>query len=370
MKIKILFIAIALFVGLGSYGQVSITDTTPITQNFNGLSSISSVTWTNNTTPLPGWYSSITTLNLNNGTTNTNAVYNCGAASNSDRALGAISTSTPHNFGIRLKNNNANAINSLSITFNGEQWRQNAANQTLIFEYQIATTITSITAGTWTAVTTLDFVSLNTGTAGALDGNLPANRTAKSATITLNIPTGSEIMLRWNKAGTNSHLLAIDDLSITPTFVPSSDTTAPTVSTLNPLDNATGVAVATNLVATFSENIVIGTGNLLIKKSSDNSTVQTIDVTSGSVTISGATVTINPPSDLVSTTVYYIEIPNTAFKDAAGNFYAGMSGVTTWNFTTSSVAYALGDMRPKSSVFTTDLSFNGDWEYNDGSVFV
>lgn len=223
---KFLFIAM-LFLGQIVVGQISVTNTAPITQNFNGLSPTAPVSWTNNSTPLAGWYSTTTTLNPNPGTTNSNNVYNCGTASNSDRALGALSTSTTHNFGVRLKNNSALKIISLDVTFVGEQWRQNSAAQTLTFDYQIASTVTSITAGTWTSVTALNFLSPNTGSAGALDGNLTANRTSKNNVISLNIPAGSEIMLRWTKAGSSSHLLAIDDLVIVPSF----ETVGPAVTT-------------------------------------------------------------------------------------------------------------------------------------------
>ena len=60
--------------------------------------------------------------------------------------------------------------------------------------------------------------------------------------------------------------------------------TPPTLQSLSPLDNATGVSTTTNLTITFSEVVTIGTGDILIKKLSDNSTVETIDVTSGQVT--------------------------------------------------------------------------------------
>ena len=196
----------------GVCGQISVINTTPIIQNFNSLSFTGPVTWTNNITPLAGWYSSTTTLNPNTSSTNANNVYNCGSASNSDRALGALSTTTPHNFGIRLKNNNSADITSLLVSFNGEQWRQNTNSQTLVFEYQIASAITFITTGSWTPITALDFISPNTGTAVFLDGNLAANRTAKSALISLSVPAGSEIMLRWTKSGTSSHLSSFTTL--------------------------------------------------------------------------------------------------------------------------------------------------------------
>lgn len=216
---KVKFLALCVTVlcfNLNSFAQVNIsTVPSTTTQNFNGLSSTGSVTWTDNTTPLVGWYSTTTTLNVNTGTTNSNNVYNFGSASATDRALGAISTATTHQFAIRLKNTSSSTIASIDVSFTGEQWRQNTAAQTLVFDYQVsASAITSLSAGSWTAVTALDFVSPNTGAAAALDGNLAANRTAKSSNIPVTIPAGSEIMLRWTKSGTNSHGLAIDDLSV------------------------------------------------------------------------------------------------------------------------------------------------------------
>lgn len=112
------------------------------------------------------------------------------------------------------------------------------------------------------------------------------------------------------------------------------DTTPPVVIALAPVDGATGVAVETNLVMTFNENILQGTGDIVIRRSADDSTAQTIDVTSSAVTVSGDTVTINPPSDLEFLTGYYVQVPDTAFRDAAGNFYSGIADTTTWDFTT------------------------------------
>jgi hypothetical protein len=112
------------------------------------------------------------------------------------------------------------------------------------------------------------------------------------------------------------------------------DTTAPATTTLAPADDATGVAVASNLVITFNENVQKGTGNILIKKSSDNSIVQTIAVTDGTVTISGAVATINPPADLAESTSFYVEVAAGVFEDLAANDFAGISGNSAWNFTT------------------------------------
>ncbi|MEG3835081.1 DUF4347 domain-containing protein, partial [Microcoleus sp. Z1_C3] len=112
------------------------------------------------------------------------------------------------------------------------------------------------------------------------------------------------------------------------------DITAPTAASFSPADNATSVAVAADLVVTLSEAVQKGIGNIVIKKVSDNSVVETIDVTSANVTVSGSTVSINPTADLAPSTEYYVEIASGAIKDSAGNNYAGITGPTSWNFTT------------------------------------
>jgi methionine-rich copper-binding protein CopC len=114
------------------------------------------------------------------------------------------------------------------------------------------------------------------------------------------------------------------------------DTTAPTVSHLSPADNATGVSLNSNLVITFSEPIQKGSGNIVIKKSSDNSVFQTIAVTSTAMTVSGATATIDP-NDFAQSTEYYVEMVAGSFKDLTGNAFAGISGATFWNFQTAAL---------------------------------
>ena len=111
------------------------------------------------------------------------------------------------------------------------------------------------------------------------------------------------------------------------------DTTAPTADSFSPADNATDVAVTTDLVINFSENVQAGSGNIVIKKSSDDSTTHTIPVASDQV--SGSTVTINPSPDLDAETGYYVQIDSGAFEDLSDNDYAGISDKTTWNFTTA-----------------------------------
>jgi type IX secretion system substrate protein/NHL repeat-containing protein len=116
------------------------------------------------------------------------------------------------------------------------------------------------------------------------------------------------------------------------------DVTPPTVSTLVPADNATGVT-SSNLQIDFNENIQKGTGDILIKRVSDDQVVATIPVSGSEVVIGNGTVTItiSPTITLPSNTDLYVVIPNTAFTDMSGNAFAGLTTNTLWNFSTSTV---------------------------------
>jgi len=117
--------------------------------------------------------------------------------------------------------------------------------------------------------------------------------------------------------------------------VTSNDTTAPTLSSSTPADNATGVAVNANIVLTFSEAVDAESGNITIKKTSDNSTIETIDVTGAKVSGSGGTqITVNPGTNWDEKTEYYVLIDASAFDDGNSNSYAGISSTTALSFTT------------------------------------
>lgn len=118
---------------------------------------------------------------------------------------------------------------------------------------------------------------------------------------------------------------------------------APTASTLLPANNAADIPIGGNLVITFNENVVVGTGNITIKNDTDDATAATIDVTSSQVSVSSATVTIDPTNDLATNTKYYVEIDAGAFKNTGGTAFAGISGKTTWAFTTASSAVGISN---------------------------
>ena len=113
------------------------------------------------------------------------------------------------------------------------------------------------------------------------------------------------------------------------------DTTAPTVSLLSPLDDATGVDPDAALVMTFDENMQLGDGDIKLYKTSDDSLVESINVKLGSVVIADNVVTITRGVTLANSTEYYVLINSGALKDLSGNAYAGITSTTDWSFTTS-----------------------------------
>lgn len=111
------------------------------------------------------------------------------------------------------------------------------------------------------------------------------------------------------------------------------DTAAASVLSLNPADNAVDVAPAANIVLTFSETVVAGTGNIVIL--ANGTAWRTIAVTSPEVTVTGAQVTINPAVDMPAGTAMAVTIDSGALTDLAGNAFPGITNATVFNFSTA-----------------------------------
>lgn len=147
------------------------------------------------------------------------------------------------------------------------------------------------------------------------------------------------------------------------------DLTAPTLSSSSPVDDSNGLGAGSNIVLTFSESVVAVSGkNVVLKRSSDDSVVETMAVTtSARVTVSGATVTVNPTSNLAYSTGYYLLIDAGAFRDSAGNTYSGISSSTALNFGTEADTYAptLSSSTPSDNAASIALSANIVLNFNE-----
>jgi hypothetical protein len=102
------------------------------------------------------------------------------------------------------------------------------------------------------------------------------------------------------------------------------DTTSPTVLSVSPANNATGIALNAVITATFSENMNANTVTA-------PGTFTLSNGVTGTVAYSGTTATFTPTASLANATTYTATITSAA-KDAAGN---AMAANKTWTFTTT-----------------------------------
>ncbi|KRC18259.1 ExeM/NucH family extracellular endonuclease [Acidovorax sp. Root217] len=140
------------------------------------------------------------------------------------------------------------------------------------------------------------------------------------------------------------------------------DSAGPSLVNSTPADNAINVDKAANLVLRFDEGVARGTGDFVIKKVSDNSVVATISAADTTqVTVAFNTVTINPTADLAVNTDYYVEAVAGTLKDHYGNNWAGLTGATAFNFTTSSA--------PPAKVLITEVNSSTSSGAGGGDFF-
>jgi methionine-rich copper-binding protein CopC len=164
-----------------------------------------------------------------------------------------------------------------------------------------------------------------------------------------------------------------------------SDVTAPTLTTKTPADGATGIALGVGvLTAVFSENIVFGTGNIVIRRDTgggfadwETFNVATEQGTSpGQVNIVGDTLYIYPTTDLTEADAFAVRIASTAIDDTSANSYAGIANDTDWNF--AAVADVTGPTLSSTTptdgatgVALTDsitMTFNEDIAFGTGNI--
>ena len=109
----------------------------------------------------------------------------------------------------------------------------------------------------------------------------------------------------------------------------------PPLLTTNPADDATGIAIDSNLTLVFGETVQKGaSGTITVHRSGDDSVVGAISVSAPEVVVAGDTVTVDPPFSLDYETEVYVLISAGAFKNSGMAGFAGISSKTEWSFTT------------------------------------
>ncbi|MEZ5484068.1 MAG: Ig-like domain-containing protein [Lysobacteraceae bacterium] len=294
-------------------GSGAIAYTGGQTEAFDTLAS----TGTSSSLPT-GWYfleasgTTTATYQADDGSLNQGNVMSYGSSGSSDRGFGVLpgnaigsSGTLVADIGARITNFTGAPITSIDISFFTELWLyQGAVGERFAFEY--SSDATSLTTGSWTAITTLDAVTPAVLGTGKKDGNLAVNRTFVSDTITgLNIAAGSDLWIRWratNQSG-NDNGLAIDEVLFgTPVDNP------PAVVATAPSHNDTDVALDSTLTATFSEPVTASPGAFALNCSSAGSVA--LNVSGGP-----ATFTLTPTASLAYNDSCTLTIAATSITD-------------------------------------------------------
>jgi hypothetical protein len=179
---------------------------------------------------MPGWYGSASTLiqyGSQNGSMTKGGIISFGALTNStSRSLGMLGTSTSGipTFGLQIYNDTGSTISSINLSFLGELWHQQTAQNPITFGYAV----TALTNGIPTGATSLGTFGANfaTGSSGAVNGDLAANQTNinLSAVSIANWAPGQALWLTWTMSNSSGgeQGYAIDNLSFSAVPEPSS----------------------------------------------------------------------------------------------------------------------------------------------------
>lgn len=227
MSSRIFLAALALSAAASAQAAVSVGSTSfTYSQSFDTLASTGSVTFVNDTT-LTGWslFRALGTsmaVNAGTGSSNAGGFYSFGASASAERALGSIaSTSTGTiNYALSLTNNSGSALDSFTLGYDGEQWRNGgvAAAHALTVQYGFGSSYASVS---WqTAGAGFDFTSVvGSTTAAAVDGNVAGKVAGLGGTIATNWAVGDTLWIRWTDVDNTGgdHGLAIDNVSFSVT---------------------------------------------------------------------------------------------------------------------------------------------------------
>ncbi len=163
------------------------------------------------------------------------------------------------------------------------------------------------------------------------------------------VPNGLHGVFKWR-------LSDLDD----PSFFRESDyfdivdVVDPEMMFATPVSGDEGVSVNTRLAMLFDERFLIaGEGSIYIHRQNDDHVFESIQAASAQVDIDSSWIYVNLSDELEYLTTYYVLIDPNAFRDAAGNYFPGISEPASWTFTTED---------------EPELICNGDFEFWTGGL--
>jgi uncharacterized repeat protein (TIGR01451 family) len=342
------------------------------TQNFDTLSNTAGST-TNNLT-ITGWFMTEggggardnEQYGVDTGGSTTGDTYSYGAAGSTERALGQLRSGTliPL-FGACFTNNTGSTITSLAVAYNGEEWRLGTAGRTDQMSFEYSTNATDLVTGAWTNVAALNFVTPDTATAGAKNGNAAADRTALSSTVSsLSIANGATFWIRWNDTDASGadDGLAVDDFSLTPNSVPAVNLS------INDVSLNEGNAGTTSFTFTVSLSSPAGPGGVTFDiATADNTAAAPGDYTAKSLTgqtipagssTYSFTVLVNGDTTPETNETFFVNVTNVTGATVTDGQGQGtiVNDDTAPNLTINDVALSEGNAGTTTFTFTVSLS--------------
>ncbi len=261
-------------------------------------------------------------------------------------------------------NNTGSTLGSISLSFDFERYRINAAVAAVTF-------FTSTNGTTWTANTAGDSGAFATGTSAY---NFATGTTvSKSLTIAgLDLAVGSSYYLRWtfNTTGSNSQGIGLDNFvmsqtaAATPLFWAGPGWTANGAGGSGTWDGTGNWDATTANFGGTAGTVTVGTVNATGLSFSNTTSAYTLN--SGTITLTGATVSVT--SGAVSATINSVLAGAVGFtKAGAGamtiggaNSYTGATNVDAGSLTTSGGAGRLGSANALSVATGATLVLGGN----------
>jgi methionine-rich copper-binding protein CopC len=208
----------------------------------------------------------------------------------------------------------------------------NAAGTTITLSFDEALKAATLPASAFTVVDSVTNASITLNSV-AVSGT--------KVTLVTAVAPANPVKVSYTPPATGDVLqdAALNKVLAVPATTAGSDSVAPTLVSSAPTDNATNFAAADNIVLTFSEDVLLGSGNITITNAADATDTRTIAVNDAAqISLSGKAVTINPTLDLKVGANYNVTVAATAVLDKAGNAYVGISDATTLNFAVVALA--------------------------------
>ncbi len=231
-------IALVLMGGVAALAAISLSSTTPYTQNFDGIGTTATAalptdfkadataTATASDVRHVGTFAAAGTATVRLGganlsTTAANGIYNFGAGTTTtgaDRAIGFLasgSATASGNLYAHLTNTTGASISSLQISYNVEKYRSGSNANGFSIQMYYSTDGSAWTSAGASFLTSFAADANNNGFATA-----PGATVAVSNTLSQVIPNGQDFYLAWNYSVTsgttvtNAQALAVDDVSI------------------------------------------------------------------------------------------------------------------------------------------------------------